>query len=227
MVISIAKEKIALAPNNPSAWNYLRGILDHSRVPYSTQASFARQYIVDTVEPEGNDILDLENPPPSEGAELPCAAAIEFMADVHEATGKEGISEAVEVRKPDMSNGVAMFSDAIGIFASHGAHSQTPTTPSGKGTPSSAVRDPIMFIHHVSGTGNIVFVMQSRPLVKRNSVPRRSACARREKILYYYPGTNDDVLLHSGVFFFGNSNVCCDNHWWSRAQSYIQLHRLD
>ncbi|KAH9006558.1 protein prenylyltransferase [Lactarius hatsudake] len=95
--LAFAKEKIALAPNNPSAWNYLRGILDHSRVPYSTQAIFARQYIVDTVDPRGNDILDLENPPPSEGAELPCAAAMEFMADVHEASGNGGISEAVEL----------------------------------------------------------------------------------------------------------------------------------
>jgi len=73
------------------------GILDHARVPYSTQAPFVREYIVDTVEPRGSDTLDLENPPPSEGAELPCAAAIEFMADVHEASGKEEISKAVEL----------------------------------------------------------------------------------------------------------------------------------
>lgn len=95
--LAFAKEKIALAPNNPSAWNYFRGILDHAHVVYSTQAPFVRQYIVDTVESGGNDILDLENPPPSEGAELPCAVAIEFMADVHEASGKEGVSKAVEL----------------------------------------------------------------------------------------------------------------------------------
>ena len=99
-LVSFAKEKISLAPNNPSAWNYFRGILDHVRVAYSTQVPFVRQYIVDTVEPGGNDILDLENPPPSKGAELPCATAIEFMADVHEASGKDGVSKAVEVRHP-------------------------------------------------------------------------------------------------------------------------------
>lgn len=104
-LISFAKGKIALAPNNPSAWNYLRGVLDHARVPYSTQAPFVKQYIVDTVEPRSSDILDLENPPPSEGAELPCGAAIEFMADVHEASGKEEISEAVKVGNPNMSDG--------------------------------------------------------------------------------------------------------------------------
>jgi len=95
--LTFAKEKIALAPNNPSTWNYFRGILDHARVAYLTQTPFVRQYIVDSVEPGGNEILDLENPPPSEGAELPCAAAIEFMADVHEASGKEGLSKAVEL----------------------------------------------------------------------------------------------------------------------------------
>ncbi|KAI0250699.1 protein prenylyltransferase [Lactifluus subvellereus] len=91
------KERIALAPNNASAWNYLRGILNHARLPYSTQAAFAKQYVVDAVEPGADDVLDLENPPPSESAELPCAAAIEFMADVHEASGKEGIPKAVEL----------------------------------------------------------------------------------------------------------------------------------
>lgn len=133
-LVSFAKEKIALAPNNPSAWNYFRGILDHARVAYSTQAPFVRLYIVDTVESGGNDILDLENPPPSEGAELPCAVAIEFMADVHEASGKEGVSKAVEVRHPDMSNGLAILM-LMDRFVSYGAHSRTLTTPSGKGTP--------------------------------------------------------------------------------------------
>ncbi|KAH9973756.1 hypothetical protein BGW80DRAFT_1437112 [Lactifluus volemus] len=96
--LRFAKEKIALAPNNASAWNYLRGVLNHARLSYSTQAAFAMQYIVDAAEAGTDDAFDLENPPPSKGADLPCAAAIEFMADVHEASGKEGISKAVEVR---------------------------------------------------------------------------------------------------------------------------------
>ncbi|KAI0301615.1 protein prenylyltransferase [Multifurca ochricompacta] len=95
--LAFTKEKIALAPNNASAWNYLRGILDHTRMSYSTQTAFAKQYIVDKIEPWDNDVLDLENPPPSSGAELPCAAAIEFMADVHETSGKECIPRAVEL----------------------------------------------------------------------------------------------------------------------------------
>jgi len=93
---SFVKEQIALAPNNASAWNYLRGILDYARMPYSTQAAFAELYVVETVEAGTGDVVDLENPPPSQGAELPCPAALEFMADIHEARGKEGVPEAVK-----------------------------------------------------------------------------------------------------------------------------------
>ncbi|KAH9963002.1 hypothetical protein BC827DRAFT_1369967 [Russula dissimulans] len=95
--LAFSKEKIALAPNNASAWNYLRGVLDYARMPFSTQADFVELYVVDAVE-EGtdDDVLDLENPPPSKGAELPCVAAIEFVADIHEARGKDGVPEAVK-----------------------------------------------------------------------------------------------------------------------------------
>ena len=54
-------------------------------------------YVVDEADADADRVLDLENPPPSQGAQLPCPAAIEFLADVHEARGKEGISEAVKV----------------------------------------------------------------------------------------------------------------------------------
>jgi hypothetical protein len=67
-------------------------------MPYSTQDAFVEQYVVDAVDEDVDRVLDLDNPPPSEGAHLPCAAAIEFMADIHEARGKEGITEAVTVR---------------------------------------------------------------------------------------------------------------------------------
>jgi hypothetical protein len=67
-------------------------------MPYSTQATFVELYVVDAADEGVDQVLDLENPPPSEGAQLPCPAAIEFMADVHEARGKEGITEAVKVR---------------------------------------------------------------------------------------------------------------------------------
>ena len=66
-------------------------------MPYSTQAAFAELYVVDAVKARADDVLDLENPPPSQGAKLPCPAALEFMADVHEAMGKEGVAEAVKV----------------------------------------------------------------------------------------------------------------------------------
>ena len=68
-------------------------------LPYSTQAAFVELYVVESVDTDADRVLDLENPPPSQGAQLPCPAAIEFKADIHEARGKEGISEAVKVRR--------------------------------------------------------------------------------------------------------------------------------
>ncbi|KAJ7240501.1 hypothetical protein C8J57DRAFT_1371020 [Mycena rebaudengoi] len=92
------KQNISLAPNNASAWNYLRGVLEHNRLPYSTVAAFVQPY---TVPHDGarTDIVDLETPPPGPGADLPCAAAIEFLADIHEEAGGERIGAAVELWK--------------------------------------------------------------------------------------------------------------------------------
>lgn len=69
-------------------------------MPYSTQTAFVELYVVDGVDEavDVDSVLDLENPPPCEGAQLPCPASLEFMADVHEARGEEGITEAVKVR---------------------------------------------------------------------------------------------------------------------------------
>ncbi|KAI0049176.1 protein prenylyltransferase [Auriscalpium vulgare] len=95
--LAFVKEKIALAPNNLSAWNYLRGILDHKHLPYSTQADFTKLYVVSSIALNEESVVDLENPRPSKGAQLPSAAAIEFLADVYEAEGESGLSKAVEL----------------------------------------------------------------------------------------------------------------------------------
>lgn len=48
---------------------------------------------------EEDEIIDSENPRPSPGAQLPCAAALEFLADVYEKEReREGVLKAVEVR---------------------------------------------------------------------------------------------------------------------------------
>ncbi|KAJ6504789.1 hypothetical protein C8R47DRAFT_158472 [Mycena vitilis] len=86
------KQNISLAPNNASAWNYLRGVLETNNLPLSTVATFVRPYTVPL--PAGaTDLVDVENPPPGRGAELPCAAAVEFLADVYE---EEATSESTE-----------------------------------------------------------------------------------------------------------------------------------
>jgi len=99
--LSYSKEKISLAPNNLSAWNYLRGVLDHAKMPYSTLTDFVLPYTVaQPPEQEGtDDVRDLDNPLPSRGAELPCAAAIEFLADVYEAAGGDEVQKAVPLWK--------------------------------------------------------------------------------------------------------------------------------
>ncbi|KAG6884895.1 hypothetical protein C0993_007404 [Termitomyces sp. T159_Od127] len=92
--LTFVKENISLAANNPSAWNYLRGILDINDLPYSRVEDFVRMY-ADASEDATRDVVDLENLPPSKGAELPCPAATEFLADIHEKEGR--ILEATEL----------------------------------------------------------------------------------------------------------------------------------
>ena len=50
--------------------------------------------------PGGSDeegVVDLENPTPTLGADLPCPIAIEFLADIHEEDGGDAIPKACEV----------------------------------------------------------------------------------------------------------------------------------
>ncbi|KAJ6612684.1 protein prenylyltransferase [Mycena sp. CBHHK59/15] len=92
------KQNISLAPNNASAWNYLRGVLEHNHLPYATVAAFVQPYTV-PLPTTPTDIVDLETPPPGKGADLPCAAAVEFLADIYEEAGGESIDKAVELWK--------------------------------------------------------------------------------------------------------------------------------
>jgi len=99
--ISFVKQYITKAPNNASAWNYLRGVLEHSKIPFSELQIFVTPYTLP--QPSEDDapaeVIDLENPLPSKLAQLPCVAAIEFLADVHEAAGGDSIMKATELWK--------------------------------------------------------------------------------------------------------------------------------
>ena len=87
------KQNISLAPSNPSAWNYLRGVLTHTRTPFSAVADFALPYAYPRGAYHVKDVVDLENPSPSDTAQLPCVQAMEFMADVWEREGGEEKTE--------------------------------------------------------------------------------------------------------------------------------------
>lgn len=95
------KMKISVAPNNPSTWNYLRGVLDNSKTPYSTLKAFVEPYCFEaepTLPDNSEVIVDLEDPLPSPDAQLPCTAAIEFLADIHESLGGDNVRIAIDVR---------------------------------------------------------------------------------------------------------------------------------
>lgn len=73
-------------------------MLDQGHIPYSTTEIFVQPYSVP--HPPGEavpDVVDLENPFPSQGAQLPCTAAIEFLADIYEVKGGEYLMKATEV----------------------------------------------------------------------------------------------------------------------------------
>ncbi|KIM70428.1 hypothetical protein SCLCIDRAFT_100662 [Scleroderma citrinum Foug A] len=94
------KMKISVAPNNPSAWNYLRGVLDNSKTPYSALKAFVEPYCFEaepTVPDNSEVIVDLEDPLPSPEAQLPCTAAIEFLADIHESLGGDNVRIAIDL----------------------------------------------------------------------------------------------------------------------------------
>jgi protein farnesyltransferase/geranylgeranyltransferase type-1 subunit alpha len=105
--LTYVKHSISTVPNNPAAWNYLRGMLQHTARPFSSIKDFIILYTtIPSPSPlspgsqaSDRNIVDLESPPPAEGAELPVPAAIEFMADIWEKEGtKEGLDKASEVR---------------------------------------------------------------------------------------------------------------------------------
>jgi protein farnesyltransferase/geranylgeranyltransferase type-1 subunit alpha len=92
------KQNLSLAPNNLSAWNYLRGVLDVNQTPYSRLLEFVKPYAVAASDGPIADLVDLENPPPARGVSLPCPAAIELLADIYEKEGGEDqILQATEV----------------------------------------------------------------------------------------------------------------------------------
>jgi len=64
--------------------------------------AFVKPYTIPASDVEIRDIVDLDNPPPSAEAELPCIQALEFLADIFETQGasepdKEKTEKAVEV----------------------------------------------------------------------------------------------------------------------------------
>ncbi|KAG8754333.1 CAAX geranylgeranyltransferase alpha subunit [Ceratobasidium sp. 428] len=106
--LSFTKQKISVAPNNPSAWNYLRGVLESGRLPMSTLKLFVQPYaeVRESTDPlarasfsreDDDGVVDLDNPRPGRQAELPVPFAVEFLGDVAEE--EEDNAKATEIYK--------------------------------------------------------------------------------------------------------------------------------
>ena len=48
---------------------------------------------------EDEDVVDLDNPKPGLDADLPCVAAMDFMAEAYAQQGGEGVKKAVDLWK--------------------------------------------------------------------------------------------------------------------------------
>ncbi|KAF8961814.1 hypothetical protein BDZ97DRAFT_1176015 [Flammula alnicola] len=108
------KQSISLAPSNPSAWNYLRGLLTYTSTPFASVQDFVRPYAFPRgaelgTAPEKRDIVDLDNPPPSAEAELPCVQAMEFMADIWEAEAVAEVKAAPVKAREKVERAVEMW----------------------------------------------------------------------------------------------------------------------
>jgi protein farnesyltransferase/geranylgeranyltransferase type-1 subunit alpha len=80
-------------------------VLEHARLPLSTQRQFVEPYAeprepADPLAPPlsnpAEEVVDLDNPLPSKQAELPVPFAIEFLGDVAEE--EDDMDKAVEVQ---------------------------------------------------------------------------------------------------------------------------------
>lgn len=73
-------------------------------MPYTILQLFVQPYAVSHPPDElVTEMIDLENPPPSKGSQLPCPAAIEFLADIYEGEGSDSLLKAIEVRRNTFS----------------------------------------------------------------------------------------------------------------------------
>ena len=59
--------------------------------------AFVEPYTVPASTSTEEAVVDLDNPKPGPGAQLPCVAAMEFLADIYEKAGGDQTGKAIEV----------------------------------------------------------------------------------------------------------------------------------
>lgn len=71
--------------------------MEHNSDPLSRLETFIKPYTF-PANPDAKDVVDLENPSPLKGADLPASPALELLADIYEeAKTLESIEKAVDV----------------------------------------------------------------------------------------------------------------------------------
>ncbi|GAA6024317.1 hypothetical protein JCM11491_005984 [Sporobolomyces phaffii] len=101
--IQFAKTQLAISPNNPSAWNYLRGVLTRASIPMSTVLPFVLPLALNTP-----DSMPPNEPPVSHLAQLPAWLAIEFLADA-----KSQLALASGGKKEDGEEAALLFRSLV------------------------------------------------------------------------------------------------------------------
>ena len=82
--VGFVKDQLLKAPNNPSAWNFLRGVLKRAKKPFDSLESF----VLPLTKPAAQ--LDAEHGWPAglnRRASLPAPPAVEFLADIYAGSG--------------------------------------------------------------------------------------------------------------------------------------------
>jgi protein farnesyltransferase/geranylgeranyltransferase type-1 subunit alpha len=120
--INYVKDIIAKAPNNPSAWSYLNGILEKTSTPLATLQDFVLPYTLPqapampkslSISGTSTPMLDLDNPTPSKQASLPCPYAMEFLADIYEEKYAETKDEAYKTKAIELFKSLAEEHDTM------------------------------------------------------------------------------------------------------------------
>ncbi|KAI5474636.1 protein farnesyltransferase/geranylgeranyltransferase type-1 subunit alpha [Pseudohyphozyma bogoriensis] len=111
--LKYVKTKLALSPNNPSAWSYLRGILKFTSTPHSTLIPFVSPLASLSSATPSTRPTETDGIPIPAAAELPAYLAIEFLADACVEQATKLFSTAKSEAEEKSAEAAALFRSLI------------------------------------------------------------------------------------------------------------------